>query len=288
MRREADALLSVQRFFEQTLPEFTEVATELEEGADPQRPFAMVEQITPTSSDGAPRAQMVTMAITATLYLAKAPTRAAATDAALEMRERVWQAVKWGPNLRRPTTDRIPLFTFQARPEIHRLQVRATAGTFTVTITDPQDPALHVTTDPLPVDATAVQVAAAVGEALAAAETIAAPGDVVGHDRGRGLWDLAYDGGSAGRRIGEPSIASDDLQGWDTTVGARTLLEGAASPWRGPSDYMRVDDFTQATVFDPADPTLVTVPVDLRLMFLRGLPLPLDLRILQQILSNRQ
>lgn len=266
MRSEVDAILSTQRFFASAvLPEPWDVRTDLEAGEPPERPFALIEQAGGAETTGAPATQDLLLPVTVNLYPAKAATREAATDTALALREQVWQAVKWGPDPHRPTTDRIPLYCYDPRVEVHRFSIPAGSDPFTVTVagetTSPVDPA-----------ATAAELADAIAEALAAED-----GDITGQDRGTGLWDIRYGGALAGERIGAPTISEGT---------ARTMLEGAVAPWRGPSDYMRVDSFSQNTIRDASDPTIVMVAVDLRLTFGRGLPLPLDQRIVQRVIAT--
>lgn len=274
VRREVDALLSVQRFFAGILPEPWDVRTQLEAGEPPRRPYALIEFAGPGLSTGGPAAQDRTVPITANLYLehTAALSREDAANAALIVREDVWQAVKWGPDEIRPTTDRIPLYSYLPRTEKHRFKVAgATGGTFTVTIAGE-------TTIALAPSVTAEQLAAMIGVALGAA-----PDSLIGYDRGNGLWDVEYGGEFAGVNVSAPSIDGTLLTGSRPVATARTLLEGAAAPWRTASDYMRVDSFQQSTVLDPTDPSRVMVAVDLRLTFTRGLPLSSGQRILQRI-----
>jgi len=277
MRTERDGLLSLQRFFGGLLPEPWDVRTDLEAGAPPERPFALVELAGAGETSGAPVTQDLVIPMTANLYLERGDTREAATAAALELREQVWAAVKWGPDLRRATTDRIPLYAYEPRAERHRFRVSgATGGTFVASV-DGHDAA------PLAPTVSAMQLAAAIEAGLLAGGVELTAGDVVGYDRGVGLWDVHYGGSLAGRSIGEPAIDGGALEGSLAEVSARTVLEAAPSPWRGASDYMKVSSFSQNTVRDVSDPALVMVAVDLRLTFARGLPLPLDQRILQRV-----
>lgn len=270
MRRELDALLSVQRFIAAALPEPWDVRTDLETGEPPERPFALIELVGPGLTSGGPAAQDRTLPLVANLYLAKAATRSAATDAALDVRETIWQAVKWGPEPARPTTDRIPLYSYEPRIERHRFKVVATGGTFTITV------GLDETTA-LTSSVTTAQLKAALQVALDEP-----PSSLIVTQRGVGLWDVEYVGALAGMNMGEPSLDGALLAG----SSARVILEGAAAPWRTDSDYLRVDNFAQTTIRDPADPSLVMVAVDLRLTFGRGLPVPSAQRILQRIGAN--
>lgn len=265
MRSELDAILSTQRFVAGVLPEPWDVRTDLETGEPPVRPFAMVELAGSAETSGAPVTQDVIVPMVVNLFPVRGASREAATDAALALREQMWQAVKWGPDPRRPTTDRIPLFDYSPRLEQHRFSVPAGSGPFRITVAGHQ-------TAPITLPATAAEVALEVSVAIDAE-----PEDVIGQDRGTGLWDVFYAGDLAGVRVGDPTI----------TIGtAKTLLQGAPAPWRSPSDYMRVQSFSQNTVRDDADPMLVMIAVDLRLTFARGLPLPLDLRVLQAITAS--
>jgi hypothetical protein len=94
MRTEREALLSLQRFVAGVLPEPWDVRTDLETGDPPQRPFALIEQAGGAETTGGPATQDIIIPFTANLYLARQDTREAATDAALDVRELVWQAVK--------------------------------------------------------------------------------------------------------------------------------------------------------------------------------------------------
>lgn len=280
MRREADAILSLQRFIGAILREPWDIRTELEPGEPPDRPFALIEQAGSAETTGAPNAQQVTVPMVANLYLERHDSRQEATDAALALRELVWQAVKWGPDPRRPTTDRIALYAYTPREERHRFKVTgATSGTFNVTVGTADAGAIDFDTD-------AAGLAAAIEAALIADGQRVDPGDVVGYDRGAGLWDVHYTGRLAGQRPGDPVVDGAGLLGGTllaVAADARVLLEGTPAPWRGPSDFMRVESFNQNTVRDQADPSLVMVAVDLRLTFVRGRPLPLDHRVLQRI-----
>ena len=277
MRSERDALLSLQRLFASVLAEPWDIRTDLEAGEPPERPFALIELAGAGETSGAPAAQELIVPLTANLYLERQETREAATEAALELRERVWAAVKWGPDPRRPTTDRIPLYAYEPRAERHRFRVSgATGGTFVASV-DGHDAA------PLAPTVGATDLAVAIEAALLAGGVTLTAGDVVGYDRGVGLWDVHYAGTLAVVSVGVPVIDGSGLEGSLAEVSARTLLEAAPSPWRGPSDYMNVSSFSQNTVRDLSDPALVMVAVDLRLTFARGLPLPLDQRILQRV-----
>lgn len=266
MRTEADALLSVQRFFAGVFAAPWEVRTDLETGDPPQRPFILIELAGPGETTGAPVTQDIVLPIVANFYLAAASSREAATDASLAVREQVWQAVKWGPDPTRPTTDRLPLYCYDPRVEQHRF-ANSSSAPFTITVDG-------ATTLPLVPPVLATDVAAAIEAALIGHGVAVTPGDLVGQDRGSGLWDVFYGGSLAGVRVGDPTISAGS---------ARTILQGAPAPWRAPSDYMRVAAFTQNTVRDVTDPKLAMVAVDLRLTFARGLPLPLGLRILQRV-----
>lgn len=319
MRREFDALLSAQRFIAAALPEPWDVRTDLETGEPPERPFALVELVGPGLTTGGPAMQDRTLPLVASLYLAKADTRAAATDAALEVREAMWQAVRWGSDPARPTTDRIPLYSYVPRLERHRFKVVATGGTFRV------DSGAGWTDD-LPFDVTAGDLAAAIVATFTLGGTTLTeggdplvtqdddpldpgitPGSVTVTARGIGLWDVEYGGDLAGIPLSGvllseggdllvtedgdlldtvPAIDGSLLEGPRVAATATVLLMGAAAPWRTASDYLRVDSFTQTTIRDPVDPSLVMVAADLRLTFGRGLPVPSAQRILQRIGAN--
>lgn len=289
MRSERDALLSLQRFVAGVLPEPWDVRTVVEAGPAPDRPYALVEYVASAETSGAPAVQQLAVAFTVNLFLPAAPTRKVALDTAMALRETMWQAVKWGPDARRPTTDRLPLFCYDPRVEVHRFKVAgASGGTFTIGLADDPDDVDHVVqTAALEPTAIAADVAAAIAAALLADDAITDAADVVGYDRGSGLWDIHYTGALAGTRPAVPSVDGSGLAaallGLAPVASATVALQGAPAPWRAPSDYMNVDDFSQNTVPDPDDPTLVMVAVNLRLTFARGLPLPLERRILQRI-----
>lgn len=275
MRSELDAIWSLQRFFAQILPEPWNITTDLEVGVEPVRPFALIEP-GEASTDGPPVAQDVTLPVTVNLYMAQSDTREAATDAALALREQVWQAVKWGPDARNPTTDRIPLYAYEPRVEQHRFRLPWVLRDlpFTLTIKGLTSPPILPTTD-------AAGLAADIGLLLGAAE-----GDVTGQDRGTRLWDVFYGGALAGQRIGDPAITPSGMTPVSGIGSAWTVLQGAPAPWRGPSDYMRVESFSQNSIRDMDDPTLMMVAVDMRLTFTRTLPVASDMRILNRIMAS--
>lgn len=269
MRSDLDALKSLQRFFAGILPEPWDVRRHVEAGDPPQRPYALVEFAGDALTTGSPAMQTVAIPFAVGLFLEKQATRALASDAALAMREQVWQAVKWGVGNDRHTTDRIPLFAYEARNEVVRFSVMAGGGTWRAIL------GAH-TSAPIAFDAAASVVASTIATALGVMS-----GMVVGHDRGAGLWDIEFD--LAGASPGTASIDGASLTGGMVATRVRQMLAAAAAPWRGDRDYMAVASLGMSTVHDEGDATLVMVPVDLRLTFTRGLPLPLERRILQRI-----
>jgi hypothetical protein len=180
MRTETDATLSLQRFFAGILAEPWEVVLVVEGGTDPERPYATVELLDSVPTEGPPAMQQVTLPFVTNLYPAIFDSRKAAQQGARDLRELVWQAVKWGPDARRPTTDRIPLFDY-----------------------DPE-----------------------------------------------------------------------------------TVPAGQAPPYRNYCDYMRVESFAMRTHNEDATPREVQVVVDLRLTFIRGLPVPSGQRPFQRLVST--
>lgn len=118
MRTETDAILSMQRFFAGILDAPWEVVLVVEGGSDPERPYATVELLDSIPTEGAPAMQQVTCPFSVNLYPPPFGNRREAQQGARDLREQVWQAVKWGPGAflrsQRPTTDRIPLLDYDA------------------------------------------------------------------------------------------------------------------------------------------------------------------------------
>lgn len=274
MRREADAILSLQKWAASFLPEPWDVRRVVESGKEPERPYALVEYLGAADTAGAPAAQDVTVAFTLNLYLPATESREAADDAALALRETVWLAVKVGPNVRRPTTDRIPLFSYEPRPAVQRVRVRdATAGTWTLALGDPDSDDTPVTAA-IAFDADAAAVQDALDDAF--------PDDVTvqGLARGRGVFDVHFGGTLLGVDVDLLAIDTTALTGPGTVA---RILRGAPAPWRSDRDFMRVTSFGQTTIRDPDDPKSVMVAVDLRCTFTRGLPVAWDQMLLQSV-----
>lgn len=271
MRTEGDAIKSLQRFFAGFLPEPWDVRRTVESGREPQRPYALIEQNgTADTSGGGPAAQDVVVAYSANLYLPLAQGRQAADDAAIALREQVWTAVKWGPDLGRVTMDRIPLYSYDPRLEVQRVRVRdATAGTFRLSRNG------SVWTDAIPRDTDAAGLQAQLDDLQMGVMQVTA--------RGVGVFDVAFSGQLAGVNVDPLHIDTSSLTGPGTVT---VILEGAPAPWRSPHDYLRVDSFAQTTIRDPEDPKLVQVAVDLRCAFTRGVPLPSDHMLLQRVTAT--
>jgi hypothetical protein len=268
VRTELDALLSVQRWAGSFLPEPWDVRRVLESGEEPARPYALIEYLGSADTAGAPAMQDVTVAFTLNLYLPEAESRQAADDVALALRETVWLAAKIGPNVRRPTTDLIPLFSYEPRPAVQRVRVRdATAGTFTLALDTDE-------TGPIAFDADAAEIQAALDAALPAGVTT----QVLA--RGRGVFDVHFGGTLLGAAIDLLDIDTASLTGPGTVT---ELLRGAPAPWRSDRDFMRVTSFGQTTLRDPDNPKLAMVAVDLRCAFTRGLPVAWDAMLLQSV-----
>lgn len=270
MRTEADALLSLQRYFADVLPEPWDVRVKVEAGREPDRPYALVEQNGPSSTTGAPVTQDVTAAYSVNLYLptVEGELRKTAELRALQWREVVWQAVKWGPDPRRPTTDRIPLFSFTPRLEVQRLSfTRATGGWLLVgyggawtppIAWDADLPAVQSAFDALDRDAFAVE------------------------RRASRIFDVHFGGDLAGQPVDLLEVDDDALESIAApTVGRR--LSAAPAPWRSDRDYLRVESFSMTTVQDEDAPALLMVAVELRCAFARGLPVPFGQMLLQRL-----
>jgi hypothetical protein len=272
-RREIDAIRSLQRFAASFLPEPWDVRLLLEAGSEPARPYALVEQAGSSVITGSKNIQEVTVAYTLNLYLPRPvdDSRRAADDAALELRETVFQAVKWGPDLHNPTTDRIPLYAYDPRNEVQRVRVRgATSGTWRLKLTTPWTPTIA-----FDADIAAVQTALNVIE----------PGNTLVVKRGNGVFDIFFIGELAGKNV--PLLTLDAASLVSPKPPTVTLmLQGAPAPWRSPSDFMRVLSFGQHTIRDPDEPVLMQVAVDLRCAFARTLPLPFDQMLLQRLYAT--
>lgn len=264
MREPRDAILSLQRFFAEVLPEPWEVLRVVD-GPAPERPYAVLEWADDEATTATPGGQEVSLPVTVAMYLPDAPDRKAAEDAALELRREVWQAVKWGqPPWRRLTTDRIPLFDYTGRNARQRVRVNLVAGAYTLTLDGEE-------TGPIAFDATAADLQDEL-EFLPSLEE----GDVVVTRRSAPQQDIEFRGARAAQPV--PTLLSSTPE-----VLVRTLLEGAAPPVRGPSDYMRVASFAQNTIRDDDDPRRVSVMADIRLTFVVGTPIPLGQTILEGI-----
>lgn len=278
MRREGDALRSLQRFVAGVLAEPWDIRLTVEAGVEPERPFALVEQNGTAVTEGRRNVQDVTVAYTVSIYLPEAPTRQAANDAAMGVREQMWQAVKWGPDLHHPTPDRIPLFDYEARIAVQRVRVRgATSGTWRLGA-DGQ------WTAPIAFDAFAPAVRSALGALLDTPASGSDPGmaNVMVVPRGVGVFDVMFVGDLAGLDVAPLELDVGALVE-PVSPGVTVVLNGAPAPWRSPSDFLRVVDFAQTTIVDPDSPTLVMVAVDLRCTFARTLPLPFDHMKLQRV-----
>lgn len=274
MRTEADALLSLQRWLSGVLQAPWDIRRTMESGEQPERPFALVEYVGAVSTDGAPVAQDVTVAATLNLYIPAGGSRQAADDAALALRETVWQAVKVGVDPRSPTTDRLPLWSYDPRPEIQRVRVRdATSGTWRLVVDDgdEDDPTLIGETGAIAFDATETTVQTAVVAAF--------PGSLV-YQRGRGIFDVHFGGPLLGQPLELATLDTTALIGPSSVT---RVLVGAPAPWRSDRDWMRVTSFGQTTVRDSDDPKVVMVAVDLRCTFTRGLPIPWAQMLLQSV-----
>lgn len=267
MRTPRDAVLSVQRFFAGFLEEPWEVLRAVD-GDPPDRPYALIEQLPEETPPASPALQTVAVPVVVNCYLAPGSTRKAADDAALELRELVWQRVKWGaPPYRRLTTDRIPLYAYEPREEVQRIKIGPTAIDFTLTLEGEQTAALDADVD-------ALELVAGL-EALPSVE----PGDIAAIRRGDRLFDVVFTGSLAG-------VDVDPMVGERATV--KVLLEGAPAPWRAAPDYMRVASFGQTTIRDDDDPRIAMVAVDLRLTFALGAPVPLGQTILQRVENDER
>lgn len=267
MRTEGDAIRSLQRWAASFLPEPWDVRLTVEAGVEPERPYALVEQNGNATATGSKNLQDVTVAYTVNLYVPEAQSRAAADDAALALREVVYQAVKWGADRRHPTPDRIPLFAYEPRNEVQRVTVRgATDGSWRLQHDG-------VWTGAIPHDAQADDLQAALDETIEDGVLVVA--------RGAGVFDIVFIGELAGVDVDPLVLGADLLVGTDGDV--RVMLEGTPAPWRTPHDFLRVESFGQTTVRDPDNPALVMVAVDLRCTFARGLPVPFDQMTLQAI-----
>lgn len=272
MRRELDAILSVQRFLAGVLPDPWDIRRAVESGREPERPYALIEQVGDSGSDGAPGRQDVTVSYSVNLYLPRPgdKRRGTADDAAFALRELVWQAFKVGPDARRPVSDRVPLFSYEPRPAIQRVSVRgSTAGTW------------RLSDDSGATWSGALARNAVVAAVQAAVDGIVGAGNAVVRRRADQVFDVGFTGALEG--VDVPLLTLDATA---LTGGARTVahvLRGAPAPWRGASDYLRVEDFSLTTVRDEDDPTLVMVAAVVRCAFRRGAPLALDSVLLQEI-----
>lgn len=261
MKREEDAVRSVRRWLAGLLPEPWNIVGRLEPGRAPDRPFALVEQLTAPSSRGG-RIQDITLPVTVMLYPEPGRTRAAADAQSLELRETLWRAVRWGQDPRRHTLDLLPMWSFVSRPERWRVWARATGGTLTLTIG-------AVTTAPFAHDATPQDVAGALGDA-------GLDGIVVTR-AATGMWDLEF-ADLAGGQPGAVVATSVDLvcapgYGHPSVIADR-VLAGRVAPWRTGRDWMRAESYSADVIPDPDDLKLHAIAVSLRLTWVRTAQVP--------------
>lgn len=262
MRREEDAVRSVRRWLAGLLPEPWNIVGSLEAGKVPERPFALVEQLTAPLARGG-RAQEITLPVTVMLYPEVGASRAAADERSRELRELLWRDVKWGPNPRRHTLDMLPLWSFVSRPERWRVWARATGGTLTLGVG-------AAVTDPFAHDAAAETVAAALAAAgLTGIGVALAAG---------GMWDLEFTA-LDGDRPDDPVVATSvDLvcaPGFGLpSVTSERVLAGQRAPWRTGRDWMRVESYGADTIRDDDDPRMHAIAVSLRLTYVRTAQVP--------------
>lgn len=262
MRREEDAIRSVRKWLAGLLSELWNIVGALEAGKVPDRPFALVEQLTaPTSTGG--RVQDVTLPVTVMLYPVAGATRAAADQASLDLREMLWRDVKWGPDPRRHTLDLLPLWSFVSRPERWRVWARATDGTLTLAVG-------AVVTAPFAHDAPPADVADALSDAGLDGISVARAAT--------GMWDLEFTG-LDGDRPDDPLVATSvDLScspGFGVpSVSSELVLAGQRAPWRTSRDWMRVESYSADTIRDVDDPKTHAIAVSLRLTYVRTAQVP--------------
>lgn len=249
MRTETDALLSLQRLVAAALPDFVEVRRTLEGGEDVERPFAVVSSDDAWGTDDLLADPEVTLPVTIYAYV-KGTRRADAMRAAEDVREQLWQVLAVGD---RPRL--VEMWDYTGKPAVQRVTLTgATAGEWTLALDDEE-------TDPLPVRPQTLDVRLA----LEALPSVGAGNVLVFARRLGGPWDVRFDGDLRGLPM--PELVADvaDLTGPDPAAAIEVISEGSPDPWRGPRDFMRVQQPTFGGVPDPTDPRLRTATISLRL-----------------------
>lgn len=276
MREELDALKSLQRYFGQVLEAPWDVRTILEQGDPPERPYALVTRNGPLLSSGPRDSLLVTAAVTVHAYPAIAETMKDSEALELELRELLWTAVEYGHPGTPARHRRLPLWDYAGRNARQRFRIlRATGGTYALRVRGQA-----ALTAPIAHDADGAAVLAAI-EATPDVE----PGEVELERRAPGHFDVVHVGGQGAMPQPELEVdGADLLPAGVAGVETRTILEGAAAPVRGPSDFLRVAADPQVnTRRDDDEPRRMMVALDLRCTFRRGQPVPSGQTILQRI-----
>jgi hypothetical protein len=274
VRRELDALRSLQRYVGMALPAPWDVRIALEAGPMPQRPYALVTANAAASSSGRRDVYDLTLPYTVHLYPAPAETRAASIEQELELREVLLNLVEVG--IDPGTHRRLPLWSYLPREAIQRIKVTAGGGTWRTrqpgaTLEDLPGP----WTDEIAYNATAGDVQAALEAAGLAVAVIR---------RGSRLHDVHFLTVGVDEPLleGDGSLLLASSASRPAALEVEHVLHGAEAPWRSDRDFMRLDADPQLnTVRDAADPRMMMVALDLRCTFGRSQPIPSDSTLLQ-------
>lgn len=270
MRTELDALRSMQRYVAQALPEPWEVLLEVEAGDPPARPFAVVSADGDGDTLGLLAAPEVRLPVTVQAYPAPGATRALSLEAAMAVRESLWDLVHLGAAPGRPML--LPLFAYEGAPEVQHVElVGATGGTFALTFDGEA-------TAPIDVKAQPTHVRWAL-EALASVDVGTV--EVVG--RVGGPWAVRFVRARTG--VPQPLLEGDasGLTGQAPEVFVARLQAGSPDPYRRPVDFARIEQPTRGIMRDPADPQQRTVTLGCRLTWGRRGRLPSAEMILTSI-----
>lgn len=257
MRTETDALLSLQRYVNQALPGMTEVLTELERGAPPARPFAVVSSDEDLTTGGMLATPWATLPATVHVYL-KGTSRTAARKAAEDVREALWAAFYLGLGDGRPM--RVPLFDYTGKPAVQRLELTgAKSGTWTIGYGGEFSDELDRQAQPR--------------DLRLALEPIVGVGvEVLG--RVGGPWAVRFSGALRGLPfdhleadvsglVSDGSADPPDLAVSDDAI-------GDPAPWRAARDFLNVEQVNLGGLPDPGDPTQRTITAGVRLTWARG------------------
>lgn len=259
MRTELDALLSLQRYVAQALPEPWTVYAE-PENEQLVRPFAIVSRDGDADTDAAIDTPQITVPFTVYAYPDPGDTRAVSRQREHAARDALWQLFVRGLDPGRQRL--VPLWDYAGHDAVQRVTVDDGAtsfrlnydGTWTAPLAQPAQP-------------WTVQQAL---EGLAGAGNVWCPNTRLG-----GPFVVRFTGALAGQ-------PQDALTAEDAAV--EVLHPGSPDPWRSPRDFAEVDRGpTMGGLPDTDDARLRTITVGVRLTWGRAGNVPSPSMILERI-----